>query len=182
MRQHTPPTASAPAVLGRGCCPLPSHSPDLCAFALLFGPSLGWPSVPYILQPAQSGCSSQKEVGCVFKAQAWAEGKLFMSEACKILWEWATWWEHLAFPFADFSHKSISRFSRHGKREHSACTIHAWGWIGSFVLSFILTHQWSSTGLPNTKDFIARQNKQQRKWGSSTFFNCWRSKWMEWRN
>lgn len=137
----------------------PSHNPDLCSLALLFGSILGWPPVPYIAQPPESGCSSQKELGCVFKAQAWAEGKLSMTETCKIPWEWAVWWEHLAFPFADFSHKSISCFSRHGKREHSACTIKAWGWTGSFVLAFILTHQWSNTGLSNTKDFIARQNK-----------------------
>lgn len=158
----------------------PSHSLDLCGFALLFGPLLGWLSVPSILQPAESGCSSQKELGCVFKAQVWAEGKLFMTEPHKIPREWATWWEHLVFPFADFSHKIISCFSRHGKHEHSAYTINAWGWIGSFVLSFICPHQRSNTGLSNIKDFIARQNKQQRKWGSCTSFNCWRRRWMNW--
>lgn len=38
------------------------------------------------------------------------------------------------------------------------------------MVSFIRTHQWSNTGLPNTRDLIARQNKTAKETGQLYVF------------
>lgn len=57
VRQHTPPTASAPAD-GQGLL----SSPLPTALALLFGSLLGWLSVPSIPQPAESSAHLRRSL------------------------------------------------------------------------------------------------------------------------